>query len=129
MYNISTECKKCKGSILVNAETIQKREVECENGKSIIITCFECPHCGERHIVQLDNDETNELLVKLTGKVARMARMKKNHMQMSKKEAAKVTKIRTDLADKRLELIKEFQGMTYKDGDNTYCLEVSVLNG
>lgn len=129
MFNVDTDCKKCNGKVLVNSGTIKKKYVSFENEKDIFITYFNCPHCGERHVVQLDDIETNKLLVSLTKKVARMSRMKKNHAQMSEKEITKITKIRTDLADKRLELVKEFQGLHYKDNGKDYCLEVSVLNG
>lgn len=130
MFNVSTECKECKGKILVNQSTIVKKTVVCEeNDEPVIITYFECKHCGKRHVVQIDNLETESLLKELTKKVARMSRFKKQKIQMSNKEATKITKIRTDLADKRLELVKEYQGKHYKDDDIIYCFEVVVLNG
>ena len=123
MFDTIIQCK-CGTYNKVGSDTIVKKDIVCvETGESLSITYFECRECKNRNVVQVDNEKTNGLLTKLTKKVAKMSMFKKNHKQMSKKDTASISKIRTDLAEFRFDLKSKNQGMHYIDNEKSYCID------
>lgn len=119
MFEMKAVCENCGQQIEVSQRTVEKKEVKVVRKAGaqdeLYITTYECNCCGRVHIVQIDNMETNNMLRELTKLMARAARKKHSHKELSKKEIAKLTKIRKDLADKRLLLKQEYQGKCYFD--------------
>lgn len=113
-FEINAICESCGKPIEVSPQTVEKKDVQCiENDEWLQIITYECKECNRVHIVQIDNIDTKNLLRELTKLMARAARKKRAHKQLSKKEVTKLTKIRTDLAEKRLLLKQEYQGKHY----------------
>ena len=130
-FEATAVCDNCGKLILVNSSTIKRKEIKClSNEKRMTAIFYKCEDCGRICVVQIDDVTTKGLLNKLTKGVAKMARCKKHNEMISEKEMAKITKIRTDLADKRTALIKKYQGKEciFEDGSK-FILKVSVQNG
>lgn len=128
MFEMKAVCERCGKSIEVNPQTVEKEDVQClENGEWLQIITYECKECNRVHIVQIDNMDTKNLLRELTKLMARAAKKKNSHKDMSKKEITKITKIRTDLAEKRLLLKQTYQGKHYlSDSLEERTFEVSM---
>lgn len=63
MVNILFECPKCKVSQKENAKDV-KTEKGIFKGQTIRFMYYDCPICGNRNIVQADNDKSLEMLAK-----------------------------------------------------------------
>lgn len=62
---VKVECSKCKKEFTVGegaVEVLQKEIRSCEDEKVVTITYFDCPECNAEHIVQLDDEYTQDLL-------------------------------------------------------------------
>lgn len=65
--NIQVACSNCKHAISVRSPKIRhKQKLDMEDGRSIFVTYFDCPSCGECNVVQIDDPGTLELLDKVT---------------------------------------------------------------
>ena len=69
-FKLVFECEECKGKISVSrAEApnslTHKKEFNV-NGKSIFLTYYDCPSCGRRHYVQIDDKTSLGELKKVT---------------------------------------------------------------
>lgn len=118
MLEMKAVCENCKQPIEISQRTVEKQAVIClEDDENLSIVTYECNKCGRVHIVQIDNVETSNMLRELTKLMARAAKKKHSHKELSKKEIAKLTKIRKDLAEKRLLLKQEYQGKHYLAGN------------
>lgn len=131
MFEMNAVCENCGKTIGVNPQTVKKQAVKVVRKEGVQeelnITTYECKECGRVHIVQIDDMETENLLRELTKMMARVAKKKHNHKDVSKKEIAKLTKIRTELAERRLLLKQTYQGKYYLDESlNERVFEVSM---
>ena len=131
MFELNAVCESCNASVKVTPQTIRRSRIVCKDDNKILIaTNFKCSVCGRVHVVQIDDGVTSKLLNELTKGIAKMAKAKKNGDILSKKETAKISKIRTDLADKRIKLLKSYQGKTFVNEDGAmFELKVSADYG
>lgn len=130
MFEMLAKCESCGSSIDVNPNTIIKKEVTCvEDCSELSITYYDCEKCSRRHIVQVDNQETNKMLTEFTKLMAKASIVKKNNKQLKKKEITKINKIRSDLAEKRFLLMQKYQGKHYLDNGRELTFEVSMQDG
>lgn len=51
------ECEDCHKRFAINKDNVIQREFE-SNGQSILLTYYDCPDCGRRHFVQIDDKES-----------------------------------------------------------------------
>ena len=125
-YKMKAFCENCGRAIEVNTKTVEKESVKClEDNKVLQLIYYVCNGCGKRHVVQVDDSDTMRLLRELTKLMSKAARYKHEYKDLSKKDVTKITKIRTDLAEKRLALKMEYQGKHYDDYGLTRKIEVS----
>lgn len=127
MFEMLAKCEECSTNIEVNSSTIRKEEVvSCDDNKMLIIIYYDCPTCGRRHIVQIDDIITSKLLRELTKMIGKASRKKKRHDLLTDKEVTKINKTRADLAAKRFELMKTYQGKSYRMGNEILEFKVSM---
>ena len=60
--NVKAICQKCKESFDVSEENLVYQKEFMYDGQSIFLTYFDCPKCGRRHFVQIDDQKSKELL-------------------------------------------------------------------
>lgn len=93
---VKHECLKCKNKFeLINGQTL--KEVKLEN---LFITYVECPECGEVSVVQIDNEETKEIISEIINKFRVISTMGKS----TKKQSARLNKLNKKLNNLRKKL-------------------------
>lgn len=114
--NIMARCEGCEKMLEVNNGNIKNREFEV-NGRSIFLTYYDCPSCGRRHFVQIDDAKSKQMLVGVSIKFAKLAAAKNKGKTIPKKQSEKFKKTRQDLSDYRTTLMKEFTGKLVHDSE------------
>ena len=112
----NVECKKCKSIFTIGpTNIIFDKMYEDENGRSILLTYFDCPDCQERHYVQVDNQQSSEAKKKTQRMFAQLSVMKNKNKQIPKQQQNKFNRLRKDLNDRRFELMKQYDGSIVTD--------------
>lgn len=125
------ECEDCKQKFPVTQDQApnsltHKKEFKV-NGQSIFLTYYDCPHCGRRHFVQIDDESSLQELVRVKNEFIRLATKRQKGKSIPKKQSEKFKKSRQHLSDYRTNLMKEFTGKVAIDETGTeYTLRFSV---
>lgn len=125
---VVAECEDCKEKFTVdNSSAVFKKEYTV-NGQSIFLTYYDCPKCGRRHYVQIDNAKSIEVLKDVTRQMTRLMVLRRRGKNVPQKQLAKFKKTRGHLAQIRTELMKQYTGKLVYDGetDTKFRLEFSV---
>ena len=113
---VTDKCKRCGESLELN--NILQSKNFMKDGKSIRLTYFDCPKCGERCFVQIDDDTSLAMLDSVRKTFVKFAYRKKRGKKISQKENSKFTEARANLGVYRTNLMKAYTGKTiYDDGD------------
>ena len=130
-FKMMFECEDCKKKFPVmqgegpNSLTHKKEFIS--NGQSIFLTYYDCPHCGRRHFVQIDDTSSLQELVRVTNEFKSLMAKRQKGKTISKKQSDKFKKSRQHLSDYRMNLMKEFTGKTAVDAVGIeYILRFSV---
>ena len=126
------ECEDCKEKFqitagnAVNAVT-HKKEFNV-NGQSIFLTYYDCPKCGRRHYVQIDDKRSLDMLKEVSRQFVRLSVKKKKGKEIPRKQSTKFKKARQNLSDYRMNLMKEYTGKLLHDNetDSDFELRFSV---
>ena len=127
---IKIECSnlECKNEVTVSSANLHRGKFMDNSGKTIWLTYFDCPECGKRHYVQIDDMHTNAMLEDIKRLSARFAVLKRKDKQVPQKQSDKFKKLRTKLKTMRSKLEKEYNGKALKDSDGIcFTLELTVL--
>ena len=129
--NLMFECEDCKQKFPVTQDQApnsltHKKEYK-SNGQSIFLTYYDCPNCGRRHFVQIDDVSSLQELVRVTNEFKSLAVKRQKGKTISKKQSDKFKKSRQHLSDYRINLMKEFTGKIAVDETGAeYTLRFSV---
>lgn len=130
-FKLMFECEDCKQKFPVTQDQApnsltHKKEFK-SNGQSIFLTYYDCPHCGRRHFVQIDDASSLQELVRVTNEFKSLAVKRQKGKTISKKQSDKFKKSRQHLSDYRINLMKEFTGKTAVDETGVeYTLRFSI---
>lgn len=119
--SLSAVCEGCGTNFRIStAEAMvqvqHKKEYEV-NGQSIFLTYYDCPECGRRHYVQIDDRKTlNELKV-VSRQFVRLSVARKLGKTIPKSQTDAFKKKRQDLLQLRSDLKKRFTGTVLVDKD------------
>ena len=117
--SLLVECEDCKEKFRItsgnaaNAVT-HKKEFNI-NGQSIFLTYYDCPKCGRRHFVQVDDKRSLELLKDVSRQFVRLSVLRKKDKTIPQKQSVKFAKARQHLTDYRMDLMKQFTGTVITD--------------
>lgn len=131
LFNLMFECEKCKEQFPVSGEQApnslnHKKEFKV-NGLSIFLTYYDCPHCGKRHFVQIDDVNSLQELERITIEFRKLSIMRIKDKPISKKQSEKFKKSRQHLSDYRMNLMKEYTGKIAVDvAGIEYVLRFSI---
>ena len=118
-FSMMVECEDCKKQFPISGEqapnSLNHKKEFISNGQSIFLTYYDCPHCGRRHFVQIDDKNSMQELVRVTNEFYKLAAMRKKDKTISKRQSEKFKKARQHLSDYRRNLMKEFTGKTAID--------------
>lgn len=114
------ECIECKYKfVLVQGDVLHSRvRYQDKDGRSILLTYFDCPECGKRHIVQADNDYSLSLLLDVSKLVAKIAAKRSKGNKVPAKMQDKYHKANRHLDGYRKELMKSWTGKAVTGLDN-----------
>lgn len=122
-----TECVDCKQKFeITNKNTTHKKKYKIE-GQSIFLTYYDCPSCGRRHYVQIDDEVSLRKLNETKRQFVTLAIAKKKGKEVSKKQLAKFKKARQDLSDYRINLMREYSGKFVHDAEISTTFELRFL--
>ena len=130
-FKLMFECEDCKQKFLVTQDQTpnsltHKKEYK-SNGQSIFLTYYDCPNCGRRHFVQIDDVSSLQELVRVTNEFKSLAIKRQKGKTISKKQSDKFKKSRQHLSDYRINLMKEFTGKIAADETGAeYTLRFSI---
>lgn len=85
---------------------------------SIYLTYYDCPKCGRRHYVQVDNERTIEIKRKASYMFVKLSKRRLDFKDIPKEQNKKFKKLNERLAKARFELKQKLDGkiFTAKDG-------------
>lgn len=115
------ECEDCKHKFQISNNINHKKEFKV-NGKSIFLTYYDCPSCGRRHCVQIDDATSIAKLKDVTNQFFKLSILKKRGEEIPKKQLAKFNKARQILSDYRMNLMKEYTGKLVHNDDMAFVL-------
>lgn len=124
--SLMVECEECKEKFSVTSETssvTHKREFRVD-GRSIYLTYYDCPKCGRRHFVQIDDEKSLELLEANEKQFAHNAVIKTRGQKLRKKKVDQYKDTQKHLANYRRELMKEFTGKEVYDDERGSSFEL-----
>ena len=121
-------CQSCGSKFTVNRNTAIFKKEFMASGQSIFLTYYDCPECGRRHYVQIDNARSLEMLKDATRQMTRLMVLRRKGKTVPQKQSAKFKKTREHLAQIRIELMKQYTGKLVHDSetDTNFRLEFSV---
>lgn len=115
MQQVIEKCKCCGKSLELNS--ILQNKNFMKDGKSIRLTYFDCPECGERCFVQIDDDTSLAMLDSVKKTFIKFAYRKKQGKRISTKENSKFVEARANLSMCRTNLMKMYTDKTIYDED------------
>lgn len=133
MKNVSDDlgimavCEDCKNSFRVDGNSIISKKCEIE-GQTIFLLYYDCPKCGRRHYVQIDNDATKAELATLQKQMGTFMVMKIKRKKIPKKQSVKFKHTQEHLSQTRNELMKQYTGKLIHDSetDSDFTLVFSI---
>ena len=128
------ECEDCKQKFEIGendkvkaAKVTHKKEFNV-NGKSIYLTYYDCPSCGRRHFVQIDDKVSLSKLKDVNTMFVKLSIAKRRGKEIPEKQLVKFKKARQHLSDYRIKLMKEFTDKSIHDdeADSNFVLKFSI---
>lgn len=125
------QCENCKKNFPISAEqapnSITHKKEYLINGRSIFLTYYDCPDCGKRHFVQIDDAKSLQMLMMNRKEFVKLSKLKMDGKTIRKKQSENFKKSRQNLAEYRTNLMKEFTGETIIDETGIeYVLRFSI---
>lgn len=126
--NSKLTCDICKREFQLTKECVKEENVLVEspnwdNPYPVKMTFLQCPLCGKRYIVVLDDQETLEIFSKLRECMSKRLKFLKGGKEVPKKLELKYRKVNKKLDFKRSELSKRVYGSFYQTEDGKEQLD------
>lgn len=130
--SLLVECEDCKQRFEIStaeaASHLNHKKKFNVNGKSIFLTYYDCPSCGRRHYVQIDDATSLNKLKEVQRMFIKLSVAKTQGKEIPQKQSAKFKKARQHLSDYRMNLMKEYTGKLVHDNEteSDFVLRFSV---
>lgn len=125
MENIKglVKCRACGESFEISAANVYKKRVLSKSALAaarceVWVIYYDCPKCGTRHCVQVDNVVSNRLLEEQIKTMRAVLRCKKQGKQVPRKLANKYNRASSDLTKIRKFLANAFNNAQAVDPDS-----------
>jgi len=102
------KCEECGKTFTINKDVVVFKKDYEALGKRIFITYYDCPDCGKRHYVQIDDRESLEVLANVNIQMRSLMVLRAKNKNVPKKKTSTFEKTRTHLSEIRKELMMEF---------------------
>ena len=122
------ECEDCKEKFTIDKDNVTFKKEFKLNEQSIFITYYDCPRCGRRHYVQIDDSVSLEKLEEVQRQFVSLSVLRRRGKKVSKKRSDKFKESRMSLNEYRNALMKEYAGKLLHDDetDKDFKLRFSV---
>lgn len=129
MLDVKMKCSSCEKEVTVGSHNIKKHIMITSDHEHVWMTYFDCPHCSVRNFVQVDNDETNEMVEEESRLMVKALKQKKFGKTLTKKQSEKRKQIERDLAESRKKLMESVKDKVVIDCDTneSYTVSFNVL--
>jgi len=130
--SLMVECEDCKQKFEIlsgeAAHLITYKKEFNVNGQSIFLTYYDCPSCGRRHYVQIDDRTSLNKFREVSQQFVKLSVAKRKGKEIPQKQSAKFKKARQYLSDYRMNLMKQYTGKLIHDNetDSDFVLRFSV---
>ena len=111
---VKIECTDCKKPYGVNGENLKQISVTCDDNV-LEVLYVDCPYCGKRHYVQIDDKESNKMRVRALVMFKKLSEKKLSGRRIGKMEATSFEKLRNKLSETRTKLMSEYEGRIVTD--------------
>lgn len=115
IMNIKAICQRCKETFDVSGKNLVYQKEFMYDGQSIFLTYFDCPKCGRRHFVQIDDQKSKELLERCKRDFVSLSIAKSKGQSNKKNRKKKFDAERKYLSEFRNKLAKEYSGRYVMD--------------
>lgn len=105
------ECEDCGTKFYLGENAIEIKygvPYKTKDGRSIFITYYDCPKCGRRHYVQIDDVRSKQMKKQASALFRKLSKKRINDEDIPKKQNEKFKKLNKRLEDYRFGLKKEF---------------------
>lgn len=113
--NVKAICQRCKEAFSVSEENLNYQKEFVYDGQSIFLTYFDCPKCGRRHFVQIDDQKSKELLERCKRDFVGLSIAKSKGHKIKDNRRKKFDAERKYLSEFRNKLAKEYSGRQVVD--------------
>ena len=105
------ECEECNIKFQLGEGNVKYGvPFKTKDGRSIFITYYDCPKCGRRHYVQIDDVHSYQMKKETSIMFKKLSKKRLNFKDIPKKQNEKFKKLNKNLENYRFELKKEFNG-------------------
>ena len=126
--SLLVECEDCKEKFRITTgdtvNTVTHKKEFNVNGRSIFLTYYDCPSCGRRHYVQIDDAVSLNKLKEVSRQFVKLSVLKKKGKDIPQKQSAKFKKARQILSDYRMNLVKGYTGKLLHDNETDSDFEL-----
>lgn len=105
------ECESCSNKFYLGNDGVKINydvPFKTIDGRSIFITYYDCPECGRRHYVQVDNVRTNQIKKEAFIMFRKLSKKRLSDKDIPVQQNEKFKKLNKKLEDYRFNLKKEF---------------------
>ena len=116
---VMINCTSCKKVFCITGNgtsgLLKHKEEFTSNGQQVFLTYYDCPDCGVRQFVQIDDRSSLQELERNKSEFIKLAVAKTKGKEITKKQSEKFKKARQHLSEYRMNLIKQFTGKSAID--------------
>ena len=128
---LTVECESCKKRFPITQEqasnSITHKKEFIVKGEKIFLTYYDCPECGYRHFVQIDDETSMQELTRVKIEFGKLAAKRRKGKEISKRQSEKFKNSRQHLSEYRRNLMTKFTGESIIDSNGeVYYLRFSV---
>lgn len=122
------ECEDCKSKFEISSDRVNHKKEFNVNGKSIFLTYYDCPSCGRRHFVQIDDAMSLSKLREAKSMFIRLSIAREKGKDIPQKQSVKFKKARKNLSEYRFKLMKEYSDKLIHDSESNsdFILRFSI---
>lgn len=116
------ECEECSTKFSLGNDGVELKygvPFTSKGGQSIFITYYDCPKCGKRHYVQIDDVHSNQMKKETSIMFKKLSKKRLNFQDISKKQNERFKRLNEKLEDYRFKLKKEFNGKVFTANDGS----------
>ena len=116
------QCETCKERFRVGEDAVKVNydvHHKTKDGRSMWLTYYDCPWCGRRHYVQIDDTRSRQIKKETLLVFRKLSKKRLNYEDIPKSQNERFQKLNKKLEEYRLELKKELNGSEFITDEGT----------